>query len=84
MTSDFSYLVNLRQRIQKLKPLIMNNSLQNSSNHVCVNCWGRFEYDDQFSQPIIDIQRDVNGNRKQYNFIKKWVVRFIDGIRLKK
>lgn len=58
------------------------SSLPTSEN--CANCWGRFEYDNETFYPEANLQRDVNANRQKHNFIKSWVVRFIDGIMVKR
>ncbi|MFK7933924.1 MAG: hypothetical protein AB8G22_10465 [Saprospiraceae bacterium] len=61
-----------------------NIRIQENSKFVCVNCWGRYEYDGIAAQPAIDLQRDVNAKRSRHHFIKDWLVRFVDGIMVKK
>ena len=50
----------------------------------CPNCWGTQEYDQQIREMYRDKQIDVNNHLANYAFIRDFVVRHIDGIRLKK
>ena len=52
----------------------------------CPNCWGIYEYEDQFIQAEVDRQRDIiNQDRSaQKAFVQKFIEDHITGIRLKK
>ena len=49
----------------------------------CPNCWGRYEYDGEIRQVARDRQIDVDSGRERYAFIQEFVVKHIDGIRLR-
>jgi len=51
---------------------------------LCPNCWGEQEYDNKIRTMYIDRQIDVNNNDANYAFIKDFVIKHIDGIRLKR
>jgi len=51
---------------------------------VCPNCWGEQEYDHKIRKLYEDRQIDVNNQEEHYTFIKDFVVKYIDGIHLKK
>jgi len=51
---------------------------------VCPNCWGRQEYDGMFRKLYNEKQIDVNNHKAQYAFIQKFVVEYIDGIKLRR
>jgi len=51
---------------------------------MCPNCWGKQEYDGQIRELYKDKQIDVNNHEENYAFIQKFVVKHVDGIRLKK
>src|SRR5690606_10923423 len=46
-------------------------------------CWGYQEYDHKIRQLFKDKQIDVNNHRDSYMKIQKFMVKYIDGIRLK-
>lgn len=50
----------------------------------CPNCWGTQEYDDEIRELYKDKQIDVNNHKAHYAFIQEFVVKHVDGIRLKK
>lgn len=50
----------------------------------CPNCWGTQEYDHQIREMYKDKQIEVNNHESNYAFIQDFVVTHIDGIRLKK
>jgi len=49
----------------------------------CPVCWGYQEYDHKIRQLFKDKQIDVNNHRDSYMKIQKFMVKYIDGIRLK-
>lgn len=49
----------------------------------CPLCWGYQGYDHKLRQLIKDKQIDVNNHRDSYMKIQKFMVKYIDGIRLK-
>ena len=49
----------------------------------CPNCWGHYEYDGEIRQIARDRQIDVDSGREPYAFIQEFVVKHIDGIRLR-
>src|SRR5680860_688473 len=49
----------------------------------CPVCWGYQEYDHKIRRLFKDKQIDVNGHRYNYMKIQKFMVKYIDGIRLK-
>ncbi|MDX1365394.1 hypothetical protein [Arenibacter latericius] len=54
-----------------------------SPEGTCSLCWGRQEYDHKIRQLFKDKQIDVNNHRAKYMKIQKFMVKYIDGIRLK-
>ena len=48
----------------------------------CPNCWGRQKYDDVIRELYKDKQIDVNNDKANYTFVRKFVVTRIDGIQL--
>jgi len=54
--------------------------------HVCPNCWGKMEYDDQYIQFEKDqTKSNVNHNKEhQKAFIQQFVETNVTGIRLKR
>lgn len=57
--------------------------IANLSAGYCPNCWGEQEYDDLIREKYRDAQVDVNNRKASYDFVKKFVVTHLDGIRLK-
>lgn len=51
---------------------------------LCPNCWGSQEYDNQIREMYKDHQIDVNNEQANHTFIQNFVVNHVDGIRLKK
>jgi hypothetical protein len=50
----------------------------------CPNCWGSQEYDNQVRELYKNHQIDVNNHQANYAFIQDFVVKHLDGVRLKK
>ena len=50
----------------------------------CPNCWGTQEYDNEIRELYKDKQIDVNNHEANYAFIQDFVVKHIDGIKLKR
>lgn len=50
----------------------------------CPNCWGTQEYDNEIRELYKDKQIDVNNHESNYAFIQDFVVKHIDGIKLKR
>jgi DNA-directed RNA polymerase subunit M/transcription elongation factor TFIIS len=50
---------------------------------ICPSCWGYQEYENKFRKLYKDKQIDVNNHQDHYMFVQKFVVKNIDGIRLK-
>ena len=51
---------------------------------LCPNCWGTQEYDNTIRELYKDKQIDVNNHEAHHAFIRDFVVKYIDGIHLKK
>lgn len=51
---------------------------------VCPNCWGKQEYDNKIREMYKDQKIDAANNNSNHAFIQKFVVKYIDGITLKK
>lgn len=51
---------------------------------LCPICWGYYEYDGTLRKVFEDRQIDVSNHRDSYMLIQDFVVKYIDGIRLKK
>jgi len=60
------------------------NTQHETPEGVCPNCWGQQRYGDQIREMYEDKQIDVNNNSANYAFIQNFVIKHIDGIRLKK
>ncbi|GGW30134.1 hypothetical protein [Arenibacter certesii] len=54
-----------------------------SPEGTCPLCWGYQEYDHKIRELFKDNQIDVNNHRAKYMKIQKFMVKYIDGIRLK-
>lgn len=54
-----------------------------SPEDLCPNCWGSQEYGDVVRKLEKDFQLEVNRGSGKYDFIKEFVVKHVDGIRLK-
>ncbi len=50
----------------------------------CANCWGVQSYDGRVYDIELDHNKEVISHRKRDGFIRRFVSRFIDGIRLKR
>ncbi len=50
----------------------------------CPNCWGEQEYDNMIRELYKDKQIDVNNHKTNHAFIKEFMVKHLDGIKLKK
>lgn len=50
---------------------------------LCPNCWGSQEYAGLIRELEHDFQVEVNRGTGKYDFIKEFVVKHLDGIRLK-
>ena len=60
-----------------IKPVSCNN-LRNIPN-----AWGHQRYDGKYLKVSIDRQLDVNNKLAVYGTLRDWVIRHIEGIRLK-
>ncbi len=54
-----------------------------SPEGTCPLCWGYQEYDHRIRRLFKDKQIDVNNHRDSYMKIQKFMIKYIDGIRLK-
>lgn len=54
-----------------------------SPEGTCPVCWGHQEYDHKIRRLFKDKQIDVNNHRDTYMKVQKFVVKHIDGIKLK-
>ena len=54
-----------------------------SPEGTCPVCWGYQEYDSKIRKIFKDKQIDVNNHQDSYMLVKKFVVKYIDGIHLK-
>ena len=50
---------------------------------VCPNCWGHYEWDGEIRRVARDRQIDINNGVARYAFVQDFVVKQIDGIRLR-
>lgn len=50
----------------------------------CPVCWGYQEYDTKIRTMFKDKQIDVNNHQDSYMKVQKFVVKYVDGIKLKK
>ncbi len=64
------------------KPI--SETINESPEGVCPNCWEKQEYDNEIREMYKDKQIDVNNHKANYAFIQDFVVTHIDGIKLKK
>ncbi len=55
-----------------------------SPDGTCPVCWGYQQYDHKIRQVLKDKQIDVNNHVDSYMKVQKFVVKYVDGIRLKK
>ncbi len=51
---------------------------------ICPNCWGAQEYDNKIRELLVDKQIDINNKGANHAFIQDFVVKNLDGIKLKK
>ncbi|WP_010520638.1 hypothetical protein [Aquimarina agarivorans] len=58
-------------------------NMQQSVASNCPNCWGDQEYDGEIRVKYLDPQISVNNGKRNYTFIKKFVVTYLNGIKLK-
>ena len=54
-----------------------------SPEGTCPVCWGYQEYDTKIRQMFKDKQIDVNNHQDSYMKVGKFMVKYVDGIRLK-
>lgn len=54
-----------------------------SPEGTCPVCWGYQEYDAKIRQLFKDKQIDVNNHSDSYMKVQKFMVKYVDGIRLK-
>ncbi|MEN0004189.1 MAG: hypothetical protein AAF798_08600 [Bacteroidota bacterium] len=69
--------------IQTLANYFQPTTTSETAKNLCANCWGHQEWDDRTRQMMEDKQVDVNNGLKRYDFIRKFVVNRIEGIRLR-
>ena len=62
----------------------LSETTQETPEGICPNCWGKQEYGGQIRTLYADRQIDVNNREANYAFIQKFVVKYLDGIQLKK
>jgi len=60
------------------------DTINNTPEGLCPNCWGEQNYDGQIRELYKDKQIDVNNHKENHAFIQKFVVDQLDGIQLKK
>lgn len=56
--------------------------LQPSSS--CPNCWGFYEYAGKIRVDLYEEELDVQHHSVFRSFIRKWVIKYIEGIHLKR
>jgi len=49
----------------------------------CPNCWGHQDYNDRVISPVISHQKNVLNRIIKDGFIRRFMVRFVEGIKLK-
>ena len=55
----------------------------NSPEGTCPVCWGYQAYDTKIRKLLKDKQIDVNNHKDSYMKVQKFMVKYVDGIRLK-
>lgn len=60
-----------------------NKEEKSSPEGICPVCWGYQQYDGKIRTLLKDKQIDVNNHKDSYMIIKDFMVRHIDGIKLK-
>lgn len=60
-----------------IKPVECNN-MKNIPN-----AWGHQRYEGKYLKVIVDKQRDVNNKLQSYGTLRDWVIRHIEGVKLK-
>lgn len=60
-----------------IKPVSCNN-MKNIPN-----AWGHQRYEGKYLKVIVDQQKDVNNKLDSYGTIRDWVIRHIEGVKLK-
>ena len=63
--------------------LLKKNNIDLKPDSICPNCWGSQEYDNVIRTKMKDAQIDVNNKNASYAFIQEFVVKHLDGIKLK-
>lgn len=76
--------MDLVERVVKLLNRPAEETRDKSPEGVCPVCWGYQEYDSKIRKVLKDKQVDVNNHKASYLVVQDFVVRYIDGIRLKK
>ena len=69
-----------------IKQLFGNNKekeISELSKDYCPNCWGDQEYDDLIREKYKDMQISVNNHSANYAFVQKFMVTYLNGIKLK-
>lgn|SRR5690606_17780720 len=70
---------NILQFLKKPKKMTEGKSPEGT----CPVCWGYQEYDTKIRQMFKDKQIDVNNHLDSYMKVGKFMVKYVDGIRLK-
>lgn len=72
--------------IESISSCLFDNKVEKNKvpEGVCPNCWGKQEYGNKVRILLEDKQVDVSNKNARHAFIKDFVVKNIDGIRLKK
>lgn len=75
--------MNLIENIVQFLRKPKNETQGKSPEGTCPVCWGYQEYDAKIRTLLKDKQKDVNNHTDHYMKVKKFMVKYVDGIRLK-
>jgi len=69
-----------KKRMDKISANAQDFPTQNN----CPNCWGDQEYENVIRKKYRDPQIGVNNFRSKYSFVRKFMVTYLSGIKLKR
>lgn len=75
--------MNLIENIVQFLKKPANETVGKAPEGTCPVCWGYQEYDTKIRELFKDKQIDVNNHKDSYMKVQKFMVKYVDGIRLK-
>lgn len=75
--------MNLIENIVQFLRQPKNETQGKAREGTCPVCWGYQEYDTKIRKLFKDKQIDVNNHKDSYMKVQKFMVKYVDGIRLK-